>query len=86
MFQQGFLIVYTEKTKDSHPCVKKNYQIFAKNEQKPVWFCGNLVNIFAEFICILLCLCYNICIEVWCFGTYIQPEKIGVLTICVKKK
>lgn len=37
-------------------------------------------------ICILVGLCYNKYIEVKYFGTYIQPVKIGVLAICVKKK
>ena len=31
-------------------------------------------------------MCYNKYIEVSYFGIYIQPEKSGVLAICVKKK
>ena len=42
--------------------------------------------ISGDGLCFLVCLCYNKKTKVVYFGTYIQPGKIGVWVICVKKK
>lgn len=86
MFPPAFLYFIQKKQKIN---LVIHYHIlldFAKMEEKDEKFYRNLAIILSDNLCRLESLCYNIKIIAECFGTYIQPEKIGVLTICVKKK